>query len=280
MNIVVIGTGLIGGSMALSARGFETKIIGVDANEENLKKAIELGIVDMAMPLEQAVLVADLIIISIPVDAAREMLPSILDTMRDDAVVIDTGSTKAGICGKVQNHPRRGNFVASHPMAGTEFSGPTAAFAGLFKDKKAIICEKELSSDFALKRALTLYKLLGMSVLYMSAEDHDKHIAYVSHLTHVIAYALSLTVQEIEKNEEKKIFEMAGSGFASTVRIAKSSSAMWTPIFRQNARFLTDSIDKYIDVLNHFKQLIAEDRTKELFDEIKEANRIKDVLKG
>ena len=280
MNIVVIGTGLIGGSMALSARGCETKIIGVDASEENLKKAMELGIIDMGMPLEQAVLIADLIIISIPVDVAREMLPSILDTMRDDAVVIDTGSTKAGICGKVRNHPRRGNFVASHPMAGTEFSGPTAAFAGLFKDKKAIICEKELSSDFALKRALMLYKLLGMSVLYMSAEDHDKHIAYVSHLTHVIAYALSLTVQEIEKNEEKKIFEMAGSGFASTVRIAKSSSAMWTPIFRQNARFLTKSIDTYIDVLNHFKQLIAEDRTDELYNEIKEANRIKDVLKG
>ena len=175
MNIVVIGTGLIGGSMALSARGFETKIIGVDASEENLKKAIELGIIDMAMPLEQAVLIADLIIISIPVDAAREMLPSILDTMRDDAVVIDTGSTKAGICGKVRNHPRRGNFVASHPMAGTEFSGPTAAFAGLFKDKKAIICEKELSSDFALKRALTLYKLLGMSVLYMS---HPSRMIY------------------------------------------------------------------------------------------------------
>ncbi|MCR4800212.1 MAG: prephenate dehydrogenase/arogenate dehydrogenase family protein, partial [Bacteroidales bacterium] len=174
MNIVVIGTGLIGGSMALSARGFETKIIGVDASEENLKKAMELGIIDMAMPLEQAVQIADLIIISIPVDAAREMLPSILDNIRDDAVVIDTGSTKAGICGKVRNHPRRGNFVASHPMAGTEFSGPTAALVGLFKDKKAIICEKELSSDFALKRALMLYKLLGMSVLYMSAEDHDK----------------------------------------------------------------------------------------------------------
>lgn len=280
MNIVVIGTGLIGGSMALDVRGFETKIIGVDASEEHLKSAVDLGIVDMGMPLDQAVQVADMIIISIPVDAARETLPHILDIIREDTVVIDTGSTKAGICGKVRSHPRRKNFVASHPMAGTEFSGPTAAFSGLFRDKKAIICEKELSSEFALNRALMLYKLLGMNVLYMSAEDHDKHIAYVSHLTHVIAYALSLTVQEIEKNEEKKIFEMAGSGFASTVRIAKSSSEMWTPIFRQNARFLTDSIDKYIDVLNHFKQLIAEDKTKDLYDEIKEANRIKDVLKG
>lgn len=278
MNIVVVGTGLIGGSIALSARGFETQIIGVDANEENLKTALKLGIIDKSMSRDEAIKIADLVVLSIPVDAAREMLPSILDNIREDAVVIDTGSTKVGICDKVRNHPRRKNFVATHPMAGTEFSGPTAAFRGLFTDKKTIICEKELSADFALERALFLYKLLGMSVLYMTPSDHDKHIAYVSHLTHVIAYALSITVQEIEKNEEKKIFEMAGSGFASTVRIAKSSSEMWTPIFRQNAQYLTDSIDKYIDVLKEFKQLIVEDKTAELFDLIKEANAIKKVL--
>ncbi|MCQ2608818.1 MAG: prephenate dehydrogenase [Bacteroidales bacterium] len=278
MNIVVVGTGLIGGSIALSARGFETQIIGVDANEENLKTALKLGIIDKSMSRDEAIKIADLVVLSIPVDAAREMLPSILDNIREDAVVIDTGSTKVGICDKVRNHPRRKNFVATHPMAGTEFSGPTAAFKGLFADKKTIICEKELSADFALERALFLYKLLGMSVLYMTPSDHDKHIAYVSHLTHVIAYALSITVQEIEKNEEKKIFEMAGSGFASTVRIAKSSSEMWTPIFRQNAQYLTDSIDKYIDVLKEFKQLIVEDKTAELFDLIKEANAIKKVL--
>lgn len=278
MNIVVVGTGLIGGSIALSARGFETQIIGVDANEENLKTALKLGIIDQSMSRDEAIKIADLVVLSIPVDAAREMLPSILDNIREDAVVIDTGSTKVGICDKVRNHPRRKNFVATHPMAGTEFSGPTAAFRGLFTDKKTIICEKELSADFALERALFLYKLLGMSVLYMTPSDHDKHIAYVSHLTHVIAYALSITVQEIEKNEEKKIFEMAGSGFASTVRIAKSSSEMWTPIFRQNAQYLTDSIDKYIDVLKEFKQLIVEDKTAELFDLIKEANAIKKVL--
>lgn len=278
MNIVIIGTGLIGGSMAMAIRGFETKIIGVDAKEENLKKAIELGIIDMAMPLEQAVLIADLIILSIPVDAAREMVPKILDFIREDTIVIDTGSTKAGICDKIRNHPKRKNFVASHPMAGTEYSGPEAAFADLFRGKKTIICESELSSDFALKQAKTLYKMLGMSILFMNSTDHDKHIAYVSHLTHVIAYALSLTVQEIEKNEEKKIFEMAGSGFASTVRIAKSSSTMWTPIFRQNSQYLTKSIDKYIDILNQFKQLIAEDKTDELFNLIGEANKIKKVL--
>lgn len=277
MNIVVIGIGLIGGSMAMSVRGFETKIIGVDASEKNLEKAKELGIIDVSMPLEQALLVADLVLLSIPVDAAREMLPHILDTIRDEAVVVDAGSTKAGICEKVRNHPRRKNFVASHPMAGTEYSGPEAAMRDLFVGKKTIICESELSSEFALKRAQTLYQMLGMTILYMNAEDHDKHIAYVSHLTHVIAYALSITVQEIEKNEER-IFEMAGSGFASTVRIAKSSSQMWTPIFRQNSKYLIDSIDKYIDILNQFKTLIAENKTEDLYSLISDANKIKEVL--
>ncbi len=277
MNIVVIGIGLIGGSMAMSVRGFETKIIGVDASEKNLEKAKELGIIDVSMPLDQALLVADLVLLSIPVDAAREMLPHILDTIRDEAVVVDAGSTKAGICEKVRNHPRRKNFVASHPMAGTEYSGPEAAMRDLFVGKKTIICESELSSEFALKRAQTLYQMLGMTILYMNAEDHDKHIAYVSHLTHVIAYALSITVQEIEKNEER-IFEMAGSGFASTVRIAKSSSQMWTPIFRQNSKYLIDSIDKYIDILNQFKTLIAENKTEDLYSLISDANKIKEVL--
>ena len=162
-------------------------------------------------------------------------------------------------------------------MAGTEYSGPEAAMRDLFVGKKTIICESELSSEFALKRAQMLYQMLGMTILYMNAEDHDKHIAYVSHLTHVIAYALSLTVQEIEKNEER-IFEMAGSGFASTVRIAKSSSQMWTPIFRQNSKYLIDSIDKYIDILNQFKTLIAENKTEDLYSLISDANKIKEVL--
>lgn len=277
MNVVVIGVGLIGGSMAMGVRGFETKIIGIDASEKNLAKAKELGIIDESMPLDQALQVADLILLSIPVDAARELLPHILDTMREDAVVIDAGSTKAGICGKVRNHPRRKNFVASHPMAGTEYSGPEAAMRNLFNGARTIICESELSSDFALKRAQTLYQMLGMTILYMTAEDHDKHIAYVSHLTHVIAYALSITVQEIEKDEER-IFDMAGSGFASTVRIAKSSSQMWTPIFRQNSAYLINSIDKYIDVLNQFKTLIAKNKTEELYSLISDANKIKEVL--
>ncbi|MDA3882107.1 MAG: prephenate dehydrogenase [Bacteroidales bacterium] len=277
MNITIIGTGLIGGSMAMGIRGFQTHIVGVDKNPANTHKALELGIVDEVAELDDAITRCDLCVLAIPVDGARQIITHVLDGIPEQSVVIDVGSTKAGICKVVENHPKRGNFVASHPMAGTENSGPEAAFADLFKRKKTIICEAELSSDFALKQAQTLYSILGMNILYMSPEEHDKHIAYVSHLTHVIAYALSLTVQEIEK-DEKAIFEMAGSGFDSTVRIAKSSTDMWTPIFQQNADFLTDSIDKYIDVLQRFKQVIADKNNDALYDLIKEANKIRAVL--
>lgn len=277
MNISIIGTGLIGSSIALGIRGFQTIILGVDQNKANLSKALELGIIDKTTSLEDAIIESDLIILAIPVDAAREILPNILDGIKESTVVIDMGSTKVGICEKVRNHPKRAQFVASHPMAGTENSGPEAALNDLFKGKKTIICEKELSSDEALKQARMLYKILDMDILYMSAKDHDKHISYVSHLTHVIAYALSLTVLEIEK-DEKTIFEMAGTGFGSTVRIAKSVSEMWVPIFKQNADYLSTSIDEYIKILQKFKESIENNDTNSLYELIKEANKIRSVL--
>ncbi|MFO7867756.1 MAG: prephenate dehydrogenase [Bacteroidales bacterium] len=279
MNIAIIGTGLIGGSIALGIRGFQTHIIGVDNNPDNISAALELGIIDESSNLETALISADLCILAIPVDASRKLIEYILNTISEKTTVVDVGSTKLGICDTIRNHPKRGNFVASHPMAGTENSGPKAAFADLFTHKKTIICESELSSDTALQQAQLLYKILGMKVLYMSPAEHDKHIAYVSHLTHVIAYALSLTVQEIEK-DEKAIFEMAGSGFDSTVRIAKSSTDMWTPIFEQNADFLTDSIDKYIDILSQFKTSIIHKNHNSLYNLIKEANKIRAVLEN
>lgn len=237
MDIAIIGIGLIGGSIALRINGFRTNIIGVDKSEEHLDKALELGIIDEKMNLDDAIAIADLVILAIPVDAARVLLPNILDNIKEDATVIDMGSTKQGICEKVEQHPRRNRYVASHPIAGTENSGPEAAFPNLYDGKTTIICEKDKSADDALKTVEKLYKIMGMNIIYMEAEEHDKHIAYVSHLTHVIAYALSLTVLEIEKNE-KTIFDMAGSGFGSTVRIAKSSTDMWTPILEQNSKYL------------------------------------------
>ncbi len=277
MNISIIGTGLIGSSIALGIRGFQTIISGIDQNKDNLSKALELGIIDKIISLEDAIAESDLIILAIPVDAAREILTNILDGIKETCIVIDMGSTKVGICNKVRNHPKRAQFVASHPMAGTENSGPEAALNDLFKGKKTIICEKELSSDEALKQARMLYKILDMEILYMSPKEHDKHIAYVSHLTHVIAYALSIAVLEIEK-DEKTIFEMAGTGFGSTVRIAKSVSEMWVPIFKQNADYLSTSIDEYIKILQKFKESIENNDTNSLYELIKEANKIRSVL--
>ena len=279
MNITIIGTGLIGGSIAIGLRGFQTHIIGVDINEEHANQALKLGIVDGILTLDNAIKVSDLIIVAIPVDSARKLLPEILYKINEDTVVTDMGSTKAGICENIRNHPKRKNFVASHPIAGTENSGPQAAFQLLLTDKLTIICEKELSADFALKTVEKMYHILNMKIIYMTAEAHDLHIAYVSHLAHIVSFTLGLTVLEIEKDEEK-IFDMAGSGFASTVRLSKSSPEMWAPIFAQNSKNLSKALDIYIDKLCQFKQAI-ENKDKTITSKLmKDANDIRRILDG
>jgi prephenate dehydrogenase len=277
MTITIIGTGLIGGSLALGLRGFQTKFIGVDKNAEHAKLALELGLVDAVLELKEAVKISDLIIIAIPVDSAREILPKILDEINDETVVTDMGSTKAGICKAVENHKRRRNFVAAHPIAGTEYSGPKAAIHGLFNEKTAIIADKELSSDFALQTVEKMFKLLNMRIIYMESEKHDLHIAYVSHLSHISSFTLGLTVLEIEK-DEAQIFNMAGSGFASTVRLAKSSPEMWAPIFVQNAEYLSKALDIYIENLKKFKNVIDNKLSEEAKILMKKANEIKRII--
>ncbi len=278
MNITVVGLGLIGGSLALSLKGFQTHIIGVDKNEEHKKTALKLEIVDAVLPLDEAIKISDLLILAIPVDAARDILPHILDLIPATAVVVDMGSTKYGICQKVKNHKKRKNFVASHPIAGTEYSGPSAAFTALFPGKTTIICEEEKSADFALKTVEKMYNLLNMKIVYMPADEHDLHISYVSHLSHISSYTLGLTVLEIEKNE-KNILNMAGSGFASTVRLAKSSAEMWNPIFQQNQKHIVNALDAYIKRLTEFKNNIETKSFDKLFSMIKEANKIGKIIK-
>lgn len=278
MNITIVGLGLIGGSMALSLRGFQTRMIGVDKNEEHGKIAVEMGLVDAVLPLDEAVRISDLVIIAIPVNAARDTLPHILDLIPDNGVVVDMGSTKHGICKKVEKHPKRSNYVASHPIAGTEYSGPKAAFSSLFTGKTTIICEKEKSADFALKMVKEMYKIMNMKIVYMPSDEHDLHIAYVSHISHISAYTLGLTVLDIEKNE-KNILNMAGSGFASTVRLAKSSPQMWNPIFQQNKTHVLEALDAYIRHLCVFRDNISENKYDELFDLMKEANKIGKIIK-
>lgn len=280
MNITVVGVGLIGGSAALALKGFRTHIIGVDAKAEHLQEALRLGLIDQADTLDNAIARSELVILAIPVDAARELLPYILDNMPANCAVTDMGSTKAGICSRVVNHPRRHAYVASHPMAGTENSGPSAALHGLFTNKKAVICERELSSNQALETVLTMYRILQMQVLYINdPREHDRHIAYVSHISHISSFILGLTVLEIEK-DEKKIFDMASTGFASTVRLAKSSPDMWAPIFQQNAPQLVVALEAYIANLQHFKQLIEQGQIDQTHRLMRQANEIRRVLDG
>ena len=279
MVVTIIGLGLIGGSLGLSLKqnGFASKIIGVDNNPSHAKEAIELEIVDEIMTLEEAIDVSRLVLLAIPVNTAKKLLPSILDLAKPETVVVDMGSTKVGICEAAKNHNNRQCFVASHPIAGTENSGPSAAFSTLFMQKVSIICEKDLSGKYALGLAERLYKSMYMKLIYMNPDEHDRHIAYVSHLSHITSFALGLTVLEVEK-DEKTIFNMAGSGFASTARLAKSSPQMWAPIFEQNSKNLSTVLEAYIDNLKLFKMHIDNGDSDEIHKLMADANRIRKIL--
>lgn len=279
-NLYIIGVGLIGGSIARDVKRMnpEMVIYGIDKNPGHLDEALNLGIIDKKAQLTD-VQEADFVIVSIPVDASVDLLPQVLDLIHDDALVMESGSTKADICKAVANHPKRRNFLATHPIAGTEFSGPSAALEGLFHGKTNIICEVEKTAFKLQELALNIFQIMGMRIRYMNPEAHDKHIAYVSHLSHISAFMLGKTVIEKEKNE-KDIFDLAGSGFASTVRLAKSSPAMWTPIFKQNKENVVETLNEYIHNLMSFKDFLESDNYDEIFNEMENTNHIKDILNG
>jgi prephenate dehydrogenase len=281
MKTTIIGLGLIGGSMAIDLRksGVATSLIGVDNHEAHLHRALELGLVDKTLPLEEAVTQADLVITAIPVNAIKSVLFKVLDQVSGKAIVIDTGSTKSMICKAIEKHEKRRQFVAAHPLAGTENSGPDAALSGLFRQKTNIICEKEYSSPAALEVAREVFSALEMRTIFMDPVEHDKHVAYVSHLSHVSAFLLGQTVLDIEK-DEKNIFNLAGSGFASTVRLAKSSPDMWAPIFEQNAEYLSQALLEYIMHLQKFQYHLMKRDVKELHRIMSSANHIRKVLEG
>ncbi len=280
MKVYVIGIGLIGGSMALDIQALDKDavVIGIDANDSHLEQAIELGIIHQKSELT-GVIDADFVIVAVPVDIALGLLPKVLDLVTDETLVFEVGSTKSPICEAVLNHPKRRNFLATHPIAGTEFSGPTAAIRNLFVDKTNIICEVEKTTFKLQEKGLKLFKDLGMRIRYMEPKSHDKHIAYVSHLSHISSFMLGKTVIEKEK-DEKDIFDMAGSGFESTVRLAKSSPAMWTPIFKQNKKQVVKSLEEYIANLSQFKELLESGNYEQIFNEMESTNRIKEILNG
>lgn len=280
MNIYIIGIGLIGGSMSLDIQEkYPAAVIyGIDTNEAHLEEALQRQLIHKKATIA-TIKDAAIVIITIPVHVSIEVITQVLHQIDDHTLVIDAGSTKEKICESMATHPKRRNFLAAHPIAGTEFSGPKAAIKGLFTDKTNIICEVEKTAFTLQEKALELFKNLGMRIRYMDPKSHDKHIAYVSHLSHISAFMLGKTVIEKEKNE-RDIFDLAGSGFASTVRLAKSSPAMWTPIFEQNKTNVIETLDEYITNLQAFKNLMLQDNFEGIFTEMENTNHIKKILNG
>ena len=279
MKIGIVGVGLIGGSFALGIkkRRFNLQVIGIDKEDKNLELAEELGLIDRGSTINDCIYELDYLILAIPVDAIKNLLPQILDKIPEKTTVVDFGSTKAPLCEAVRNHPKRSQYLAAHPIAGTEFSGPEAAFAELLEDKIMIFCEEELTDPERLLEFRGLCKNLAMRMTSMDPVEHDLHLSYVSHLSHVTSFALSSTVLEMEK-DEKSIFAMAGSGFASTVRLAKSSSQMWSPIFKQNNKNLSKAIGEYIHELEKFKKALDENDYKALKEFMDRSNDIGRIL--
>jgi prephenate dehydrogenase len=279
MIVTVIGTGLIGGSMALSLKekGFAQRVIGVDNNTGHLSRAMELGIIDEYAALQHGVAQSDLVILAIPVDRGVELLPTILNGLNGKQVVMDVGSTKEQILAAAGHHPRRGRFVATHPMWGTEFSGPEAAEHGAFAGRAVVICDSEAADADALALVEQVYDLLEMRKVYMGAASHDMHAAYVSHISHITSFALANTVLEKEK-EDDAIFTLASGGFESTVRLAKSNPDMWVPIFRQNRENVLDVLNEHISQLRKFKSCLEKENYGYLHELIEQAGAIRRVL--
>jgi prephenate dehydrogenase len=280
MKLTIIGTGLIGGSIALKLREkhFVDFVYGVDQNEQHLVEAKELGIIDEGSSLENAIQNSELIILAIPVDSARKLLPSVLNLVTEKQTVMDVGSTKGGIVKAVESHHNRNRFVAFHPMWGTENSGPKSAISDSFAGKAGVICNQEESAADALKIVEQVAENLEMNLLYMDAESHDIHTAYISHISHITSYALANTVLEKEK-EEDTIFQLASSGFSSTVRLAKSHPEMWVPIFRQNKENVLDVLNEHITQLRKFKSALEKDNYDYLEELIRNANKIRGILR-
>ena len=280
MKIGIIGVGLIGGSLALSAREHipDVQIYGSNRSETNLQKSLDLGLIDYRLD-DSMIKQMDIILLAIPVDGAMDRLVDLLDEVNDNALIMDFGSTKTAICQQVALHSKRGQFLATHPIAGTEYSGPNSALPDLFKDKIQILCEIHKTRPDLLEWAQDWFKKIGMKLREMDPVEHDQHITYVSHLSHITSYMLGKTVMEKEK-DQSAIFDMAGSGFSSTVRLAKSSPNMWVPIFKQNKENISKTLSQYINNLNQFKQLLDADKFDELHEQILEINKIRLILDG
>ena len=280
MNVGIIGLGLIGGSIALKIKEIDknTVIYGLDKDMDSMSYSLSKGIIDKKLDIK-SIDNLKYIFIAIPVDAIKSEIESILNKISNDTLVIDLGSTKYEICKRVLDHANRKNFLAAHPIAGTEFSGPSAATNNLFDNKVLILCETEKTDQHLLLDALKIFDLMNMKIINMDSIEHDKHIAYVSHLSHISSFMLGKTVMNKEEDQDT-IYDMAGSGFESTVRLAKSSPETWASIFVENKNNIVESLNEYISNINNFKILIEKGDKEKLSAEMKKINGIKEILNG
>lgn len=279
-TVTIVGVGLISGSfaLALKEKKLARHIIGVSRTEASAQKALELGIIDESLPLKEAVAKSDLIYIAIPVDATIPVVLGVMDMVNVKQIVADAGSTKFALSKALQNHPMRHRFVSTHPMWGTEYSGPEAAVRDAFAGRACVICDADASDNGAVKIIEHVYKQLGMHIIYMDSQNHDVHAAYVSHISHITSFALANTVLEKEK-EEEAIFELSGGGFESTVRLAKSAASMWVPVFMQNRENVLDVLNEHITQLRKFKASLEKENVEFLTELIENANKIRRIIK-
>jgi len=279
-TVTIVGVGLISGSfaLALKEKNLARHIIGVSRTEASIKKALDLGIIDEALPLKEAVAKSDFVYVAIPVDVTIPVVLQVMDMINEKQVVADAGSTKFALSEALKDHPMRSRFVSTHPMWGTEYSGPEAAVRGAFSGRSCVICDVEQSDVLAVKTIENIYQKLGMHIVHMQSENHDVHAAYVSHISHITSFALANTVLEKEK-EEGAIFELSGGGFESTVRLAKSAASMWVPVFMQNRENVLDVLNEHISQLRKFKASLEKENVEFLTELIENANKIRRIIK-
>ncbi len=280
MTAAVVGIGLIGGSFALALKrhGLAERVVGVESSALHAQKALDLGLVDEIVSLDKAAVECDLIAVATPVNTIPTIVTKLLNRVGEGQVVIDMGSTKEELCELVSGHRNRARFVATHPMWGTEHSGPEAAEKDAFTGRVVVFCERDKSAEDAIHTVEKIYQTLGMKIIDMGAEEHDMHTAYVSHISHITSFALALTVLEKER-EEEHIFDLAGGGFESTVRLAKSSADTWIPILLENKYNVLDVLREHIHQLQIMRRMIERDDQKGLREAMDKANSIKRILK-
>ena len=275
MVVAIVGLGLMGGSLALDLKKYNlaTKIIGYDRNQKHRKEALELGLVDEVVEFD-AIKSADIIFLAIPVEGIIEALQNLKDVAKT-TTIIDLGSTKAKIVATCPSQIRT-NFVAAHPMTGTEYSGPLAALEGLYYDKIVVLCNIEENDRLHKERAENIFVAIGMQIVYMDAKEHDLHAAYISHLPHAISYALANSV--LKQEDPKSILILAAGGFRDMSRLAKSSPKMWSDIFKQNKKNLLISLEVFKKELRYAKELIEKERWEELQEWMEHATTLHKIF--